>query len=86
MEEEFITLDYTSEETFVTEKVEIKKSMYDLADEINMYFGKPFMPILVAKDKKSLIVCADDKQVTDRVKRECGEGCYKIIIQERNSI
>lgn len=84
-------MEYTDENTFITEKVEILDEIYEIADNLHKEYRPPHKsdlcskstPIMVGKDKKSLVFCINlgDKQ-KDKVAYDKGDNLYRIRIEK----
>ena len=72
-------MEYTDEETIITEKIEIPDEQIDIANELHKTFGN-YGPLIVRKDKKSL--CFGINKATDRVEREKGTNLYRVTIEK----
>ena len=78
-------LQYTSEETFKTEDVEIPDEMYDIATSLHsIYKNEDYSkctPLIIDKDKQSLKFKVNNRdRQKDRVAYELGIGDYIITI------
>jgi hypothetical protein len=83
MKNEKIELNFTSEETFITQQVEFSKKHHDVAMAIHDIFGSKF-PIIVRKDLESLSVFVS--KTDDRLEQEKGINCFRITIEEIKNI
>ena len=72
-------MEYTSEEDWITEEVEIPDEQYTVASELHKSFGN-YGPIIVRNDKKSL--CFGVNKATDRVEKEKGTKLYRVTIEK----
>ena len=82
-----IKLEYTDESNFITEEVEFSDEHYDLAKKLHKQYeselGSKCTPIMVSKDKQSLVFCVHfSDKLKDRVAYERGDNTYKIIIEK----
>ncbi len=79
-----IKLEYTDEETFITEEVEFSNEQYELTKKLHNQFNYPdCTPILVGKNKTSLIfgVNLTDRS-KDRVGYEIGNNMYRVVVEK----
>ena len=80
------TLDYTSEATFITEKVEFSDEHYGIAETLHKQYDSEIVgicsPIMVRDDKKSLVFCLNLGDKNDRASFEIGKNKYKVIIEK----
>ncbi len=79
-------LEYTDEATFLTEQVEFNEKQYSIAKNLHKSYtrlSKNISPIMVGKDKKSLLFCINlDDRLVDRAAYENGDNIYRIIIEK----
>jgi hypothetical protein len=85
---DIIHMHYYNEKTFKPELVYITDEHFQIAKNIHEIYSKELKlnvsPIMVANDKKSLLICVNMEHKEDvdyRVKRECNEYLYKITIE-----
>ncbi len=83
MENDKVELSFTSEETFLTEKVKFGKKHHDVAAAIHGIFGSKF-PIIVRKDLQSLAVFVS--KTDDRKEEAKGINCFRVTIEEIKNI
>ena len=82
-------LEYTNEETFIKEDVEFSEEHYEFVKSLHIQYESELWskctPIMVGKDKESLIFCVNlgDKN-KDRVAYERGDNSYKVVIEKIN--
>jgi hypothetical protein len=72
-------LEYTDERTFKSEDVEFDDEHYEITETLwnSIDHGSP---IIVGRDKKSLIFCVNRGKT--RIDRELGKHLYKIRIEK----
>jgi hypothetical protein len=80
-------LEYTDEETFITEEIEFSDEHYELAENLHKQYESEILskcsPIMVRKDKKSLIFCVNfGDKMKDRVAYENGDNMYRVVIEK----
>ncbi len=82
-----IKLEYTDEETFITEEIEFSEEQYNIATKLHEQYKSEYLskcsPIIVRKDKKSLMFAVNlgDKQ-KDRAAYERGDDLYRVVIEK----
>lgn len=72
-------MNYTDEESWKSEDVEINDQLYDIAKELHDKHGN-YGPVILRKDKKSLSFGIN--KAIDRVERERGDNLYRITIEK----